>query len=89
MTIWRVSSSDDFDKAVRKLDAGTRRRLFLFIQRLQNLDEPRALGRRLVNHPVGAWRFRVGDYRLLATIHDDQMVILALAFDHRSQVYRS
>lgn len=89
MTTWRILSSDNFDKQVRKLDSGTQRRLFVFIERLRQIENPGILGRNIVNHPLGALRFRVGDYRLVATINEDELVILAIAFAHRSRVYRS
>ena len=36
----------------------------------------------------GMWRYRIGDYRLLAEIRDDELLILALEVGHRREVYR-
>ncbi len=37
----------------------------------------------------GLWRYRVGDYRIVADIEDDVLVILVVDVDHRSKVYRT
>ncbi|WP_269707337.1 type II toxin-antitoxin system RelE family toxin [Klebsiella pneumoniae] len=33
------------------------------------------------------WRYRVGDYRVLCEIRDDELVILAATIGHRREVY--
>ncbi|MBQ9409382.1 MAG: type II toxin-antitoxin system RelE/ParE family toxin [Clostridia bacterium] len=35
----------------------------------------------------GQWRYRIGDYRLICLIEDNQLVILALSVGHRSEIY--
>ncbi len=37
---------------------------------------------------AGFFKFRVGDYRILYEILDDEQTILIHAIDHRSRVYR-
>lgn len=34
------------------------------------------------------WRIRIGDYRVIYTIKDAELVVLALRIAHRSEVYR-
>jgi mRNA interferase RelE/StbE len=34
------------------------------------------------------WRIRVGDYRILYEIRDDQLVVLVIRLGHRGEVYR-
>ncbi|TFB90258.1 type II toxin-antitoxin system RelE/ParE family toxin [Cryobacterium algoricola] len=73
-------------KEVRKLDTTSARRIRSFLEdRLAQLDNPRALGKRLVNEDF--WRYRVGDYRILAHINDDEIVILVVRVAHRRDVY--
>lgn len=43
------------------------------------------LGKKLVNEEF--WRYRVGDYRILTTIDDDQILILIVEVAHRREVY--
>jgi len=34
------------------------------------------------------WRIRVGDYRVIYEIHDNQLLVLVVRVGHRSEVYR-
>lgn len=34
------------------------------------------------------WRYRVGDYRVICKIEDDQWMILAIGVRHRREVYK-
>ena len=38
------------------------------------------------NH-AGVWRYRVGDYRILAQFIDNTLTVLALRVGHRREVY--
>jgi len=37
---------------------------------------------------AGHWRYRFGDYRVIARIEDDRVVIVVIALGHRREVYR-
>ena len=36
---------------------------------------------------MGQWRYRVGDYRIIAGIHDDKVLIMVMTVGHRRDVY--
>lgn len=36
---------------------------------------------------AGYWRYRIGDYRVVAEIRDRDVVIIAVALGHRSVIY--
>ena len=64
-------------KQVGKLDPAVAKRIRSFLeQKLLQLDNPRSLGKKLVNEEF--WRYRVGDYRILTYIDDDQILILVV-----------
>lgn len=74
-------------KELAKLDKPVARRVVKAIDALS--FDPRPSGiRALVGYP-GLWRIRVGDYRVVYTIKDAELVVLALRVAHRSRVYRS
>ena len=76
-------------KQLRRLDPVAARRLLKYLhESVAPLEDPRAVGRPLSGRFAGLWRYRVGDYRIIAHIDDDQFVVLALSFDHRSSAYR-
>ena len=55
---------------------------------LEGCDNPRLHGKGLTaNRSSGQWRYRIGDYRLIADIQDDIVVILIVTVGHRRDVY--
>jgi mRNA interferase RelE/StbE len=73
-------------KQVRKLDPTAAKRIRIFLeQKLAQLDNPRLLGKKLVNEEF--WRYRVDGYRILTNIDDDQILILVVEVAHRREVY--
>ena len=54
---------------------------------LIDAENPRVKGKALTGDLKGLWRYRVGDYRILADIQDDKIVILILDIGHRSKIY--
>jgi mRNA interferase RelE/StbE len=52
-------------------------------------DNPRQHGAALQGEALGDyWKYRVGDYRLIADIRDGKLVVLIVTIGHRSDVYR-
>jgi len=88
--IWRIEYAKSVQKAVRKLDRQTQSRLRKYFEtRLAVADDPHSLGRPLQGSQFqNLWRFRVGDYRIIAQIEDDKVRILVLRVGHRREVYR-
>jgi mRNA interferase RelE/StbE len=53
------------------------------------VEDLRSLGQALHGSRLGEfWRYRVGDYRLIAKIEDDRLVVLVLRVGHRKEIYR-
>ncbi|WP_348788925.1 type II toxin-antitoxin system RelE/ParE family toxin [Leifsonia sp. NPDC080035] len=74
-------------RELRKLDPRARRRIQAAVELLAETPRPPA-AKQLVNSG-GAWRVRVGDYRIVYDIEDDRLVILVLRVGHRREVYRT
>lgn len=73
-------------KEIGKLDKPVARRVYSAVMTLA--EEPRPDGcRRLSGYP-GLWRIRVGDHRVVYSIDDGQLVVVALRVAHRREVYR-
>lgn len=76
-------------KELKKLDKHTRALIIGWIEKnLVGCENPRQHGKGLTANRSGQWRYRVGDYRLLAEIQEDKIVILILIVGHRSEVYQ-
>jgi len=56
-------------------------------ERIAGDDDPRRYGKALSGDKVGLWRYRVGDYRLICSIQNNEMVVLVLRAAHRREVY--
>ncbi len=50
-------------------------------------DDPRKFGKGLTANRSGQWRYRIGKYRVLVEIEDNQMVVIAIQVGHRKNVY--
>jgi len=55
---------------------------------LATLDDPRSLGEPLAGRLSGFWKYRVGNYRIIASIEDTRVLILIVRIGHRRAVYR-
>ena len=88
--MWRLGFSKRADKQLSKMDPGIRRVILAWL--LKNVDgceDPRAHGKGLTANRSGKWRYRVGDYRILCEIRDEELVVLAIEIGHRREVYQS
>jgi mRNA interferase RelE/StbE len=86
---WRV----EFDRAavrdLRKLGLEGERRVLRFLrERITGSNDPRRLGHALTGDRKGLWRYRVGNYRIIAAMEDDRFVVLVVTVGHRREVYR-
>lgn len=87
MSPWGLETSPQFDKAARKLDPQVLRRVKTYLGEVCQLDDPRSRGKSLTGQFAGYWRYRIGDYRALVEIRDDDLVIIAITLGHRSGIY--
>lgn len=87
---YKVLFSERALKQLYKLD----RQRFLIItnwiaKNLENCENPRQHGKALVANRSGQWRYRIGDYRLIAKIEDAIVTIFVLEVGHRKNAYES
>ncbi|MEE3439309.1 type II toxin-antitoxin system RelE family toxin [Ruminococcus sp.] len=76
-------------KQLKKLDKQTSALILGWIEKnLVDCDNPRQFGKGLTANRKGEWRYRIGDYRLVADIQDDKIVILILNIGHRRDIYK-
>jgi len=84
---WGLETSPQFDKAARKLDPQVLRRVKAYLDEVCELEDPRSRGKGLTGDLAGYWRYRVGAYRVLVDIRDNELVIIAITLGHRSGIY--
>ncbi len=75
-------------KELKKLYKHTAALILGWIRKnLEGCENPRLHSKGVTANKSGQRRYCVGDYRLLADIQDEKIVILILAVGHRSDVY--
>ncbi|MCQ2081958.1 MAG: type II toxin-antitoxin system RelE/ParE family toxin [Lachnospiraceae bacterium] len=86
--MYRVVFSKDALKQLKKLDKNVAALIVGWIRKnLENSSDPRNHGKGLTANRSGQWRYRVGDYRILANINDTEITILVISIGHRRDVY--
>ena len=83
---YSIEISPTAHRQLKKLDPVARRRIQAAIELLA--DEPRPPAAKPLVNSDGAWRVRVGDYRVVYDIEDERLVVLVLAAGHRREIYR-
>lgn len=75
-------------KDIKKLDKHVASLILGWVRKnLEGCENPRVHGKGLSANRSGQWRYRVGDYRLLALIEDDKIKIVIINVGHRREVY--
>jgi len=75
-------------KDIKKLDKQTQALILGWIEKnLIGCDNPRLHGKALSANLSGKWRYRVGNYRIIASIDDNTVTIMVLNIGHRSDIY--
>ena len=85
---WELRFSKRADKQLSKLDHRQSKIIVAWLlKNINGCDDPRAHGRALTADHKGKWRYRIGNYRVLAEIKDEVLLVLALQVGHRKDVY--
>ncbi len=86
---WRIEFVPAAAKEIKKLGRAEAARIITTLeQRIAILDDPRTLGTALTGDLGGLWRWRIGDYRVIARIEDQRVTILVVRVAHRREAYR-
>jgi mRNA interferase RelE/StbE len=84
---YRIELTRDALRALAKLDKPVRRRVQGAIDELA--ADPRPAGMVALRGFAGAFRIRVGDYRIVYTLDDGRLLIVVIDVGHRREIYRS
>ena len=88
--VWKIELDPAAEGELDKLDPAVAKRILRFLyDRVAILDDPRSIGDALKGSRLGElWKYRVGDYRIIADIEDDALKILVIKIGNRREVYR-
>ena len=75
-------------KQLKKMDKKIAAFIISFIEeKLVGCENPRLFGKALQGVLNDKWRYRIGDYRILAKIEDDILIIIVVELGHRKDIY--
>ncbi len=87
--MWTIKLEPLAAKSLKQLDKPVKKRLEAFIDDLATADNPRQTGKALQGDLKGLWRYQIGNYRLIAQIKDNELIILVIELGNRKNIYKS
>jgi mRNA interferase RelE/StbE len=82
--MFKVILSDSSKLSFKKLDHTIKKRIF---NKFQELEKNPQLGVPLTGNLTGLWKLRIGDYRAIYEIKNQELLIHILKLGHRKNVY--
>lgn len=87
--MYKIHLSKSFMKDLKRIDIRQQELLLLQLKKdFENNENPRSNGKALKGKLKSFWRYRYGDYRVIISINDTELVVLALAVGHRRDIYK-
>ena len=88
--IWKIEFEREAEKDLKHIDKQQVKRILKYLyERIASPDDPRRFGEPLQYNLAGLWKYRIGNYRLIAEIQDNVMTVLVVRVGHRKEIYRS
>jgi mRNA interferase RelE/StbE len=81
--VYELLFSDTAKKQLEKLERSVQERIINALERIR--IRPEAYITKLVGDP--AYKFRVGDYRVLMDLYKEKLLILIIKVGHRRNIY--
>ena len=74
--IWQIKFDPRAVKELKKLDKNSQKRIINYLKtKVATQDNPRIFGKSLKGDKKGFWRYRVGDYRIICDLLDNDIMI--------------
>ena len=73
-------------RQLSRLERNTQKRIVEKLEFYCSQEQPLQYAEKLAHPRVGQWRFRIGEYRVLFDVENDDMVVLAIG--HRREIYK-
>ncbi|MCW4149314.1 type II toxin-antitoxin system RelE/ParE family toxin [Halomonas sp. 18H] len=88
--VWQIELTGTAQKQLKKIGHSEAKRIRDYLrERVQPLDDPRQLAKPLQGQLGDLWRYRVGNYRIIAHIEDERVCVLVVQIGHRKNIYRN
>ena len=84
---WKAEFTPEARRQFERLDRSVQRRIQTYLNEKVLAGDPRHFGRALRGDLSGLWRYRVGDFRLIAKLEDAILTVVIIKTGHRSAIY--
>lgn len=85
---WKIRFDKPAKKELLSLDRKAQADIWHYLwNRVAPAEDPRAYGDPLRKDLAGLWKYRVGSYRIIVEIQDQELVVLEIRVGHRKNVY--
>jgi mRNA interferase RelE/StbE len=89
MNYYEVRFSSKAKKMLKKIDKSQALLILGWIKKnLVESENPRQFGKALTGELSSYWRYRVGAYRIIAEIKDNELIINLINVGHRKDIYK-
>ncbi len=86
---YKILFEKNANKQLKKIDMTQQRIIVNWLAKnLENTHNPRIFCKSLKGNLKEYWRYRVGNYRIIAEINDDEVKILIIEVGHRKDIYK-
>jgi mRNA interferase RelE/StbE len=85
---FKIKFTEQSLKQLKKMDKHTASLITGWLRKnIEGCSDPRQHGKGLTANRSGQWRYRVGDYRIIAEIQDEKIIVLVVGIGHRKEIY--
>jgi mRNA interferase RelE/StbE len=86
--IYKLRYSKNIPKQLKKIDQKAAELIQKWLYKhINNCENPRNFGKALSHNLKDFWRYRIGNYRVIAKIEDEELIVLCIKVGHRRNVY--
>ncbi len=85
---WTIKFDGSAKRELKRLDKQVQQNIRNYLRNKIATDlDPYRFGTPLRKNLSGLWKYRVGDYRVICDIQDQEITVLVLRVGHRKKVY--
>lgn len=85
---WTIKFAEIAAKQLKKVNKKTAKQILKYLGERIASNDPRQFGKQLLHDKSSMWRYRIGKYRIICKIEDDELVVMVLRIGHRQDVYK-
>ena len=85
---YQIRFSESGRASFNRLDNSIKLQIQKYLREVADLENPKVRGEPLTSNLSKHWRYRVGNYRIIVEIKENELVIFIINIAHRSKVYK-